>query len=48
MIEDNIAYFRGFYNKTVLKYNTLIEQFPFIVIAKIFRCRKKEFLKAIE
>ena len=48
IIEDNIAYFRGFYNKTVLKYNTLIMQFPFIVIAKVFRCREKEFLKAIE
>ncbi len=44
-VEENISYFRGFYNKTVLKYNTLIQQIPFFAIAKIFRFKKMEFFK---
>ncbi|MCX8190416.1 MAG: LemA family protein [Candidatus Diapherotrites archaeon] len=44
-IEENIAYFRGFYNKTVLKYNTLVQQFPFVIIAKLFGFKEKEFYK---
>jgi len=45
VIEENIAYFRGFYNKTVLKYNTLIEQFPFVLVTKLFGFKKKEYYK---
>lgn len=45
-IEENIAYFKGFYNKTVRKYNTLVGQFPFILIAKAFGFKEKEFYKA--
>jgi LemA protein len=45
MLEENIAYFRGFYNKTVLKFNTLTGQFPFLIIAVIFRFKEKEYYK---
>lgn len=45
VIEKNIAYFRSFYNKTVLKYNTFIELFPFVIVAKAFGFKKMEYLK---
>lgn len=44
-IEDNIAYYRGFHNKTVMKYNTLIGLFPFIIISKIFNFKEKKLLE---
>lgn len=44
-IENNIAYYRGFHNKTVTKYNTLIELFPFVIISKIFNFKEKQLLK---
>jgi len=42
-IEYNIAYYRGFYSKTVLKYNTLICTIPFSVLAKIAGFKKEEY-----
>lgn len=44
-IEDNIAYYRGFHNKTVTKYNTMIDLFPFIILSKIFGFKEKQLLK---
>jgi LemA protein len=44
-IEDNIAYYRGFHNKTVTKYNTLIGLFPFIILSKIFNFKEKQLLE---
>jgi len=44
-IEDNIAYYRGFHNKTVTKYNTLIGLFPFIILSKLFRFKEKQLLE---
>lgn len=43
-IENNIAYYRGFYNKTVTKYNILINLFPFVIISSVFRFKKKDLL----
>ncbi|MDD3086145.1 MAG: LemA family protein, partial [Candidatus ainarchaeum sp.] len=44
-IEDNIAYYRGFHNKTVTKYNTLIGLFPFIILSKLFNFKEKQLLE---
>ncbi|MBM3175903.1 MAG: LemA family protein [Chloroflexi bacterium] len=44
-IEDSIAYYRGFYNKTVLKYNTLISTVPFNFMAMAFRFKIEDFLE---
>ncbi len=45
-IENNIAYFRGFYNKTALKYNTLIIIFPINILAKIAGFKEEKYLKS--
>ncbi len=44
-IENNIAYYRGFHNKTVTKYNTLIGLFPFIILSKLFNFKEKQLLE---
>jgi LemA protein len=44
-IENNISYYRGFHNKTVTKYNTLIGLFPFIILSKIFNFKEKQLLE---
>lgn len=41
-LEDSIADRREFYNDTVTIYNTEIEQFPYVFIAKPFGYRKRE------
>ena len=42
--EERIAYSRKFYNQSVRKYNTLIEQFPFLLIAQTLHLQKMKFL----
>jgi len=42
--ESRIAYSREFYNRTVQRYNTLAEQFPFIVVARIFNFKVMQFV----
>ena len=43
--EERIAYSREFYNRTVRKYNTLIQQIPFSLVAKILRLKEMEFIR---
>jgi len=43
--EERIAYSREFYNRTVRKYNTLIQQIPFSLVAKILRFKEMEFIR---
>jgi len=43
-IEDNIAYFRAFYNKTATKFNTLISLAPINLLAKSTGFKEKELL----
>ncbi len=44
IIEYNLAHFREFYNKTALRYNTLIIQFPFTLISKTLKFKQKGFI----
>lgn len=46
--EDRIAYQRAFYNRTILKYNSLIEQFPYSLLRAINRAKKEEYLEVGE
>lgn len=45
--EERIAYSRTFYNRNVRKLNTLIDQFPFIIISIIFNIKKMDFITII-
>lgn len=42
--EDRITYSRTFYNRNVRKLNTLITQFPFIILSKLFNIPPMEFI----
>ena len=42
--EERIAYSREFYNRSVLKYNTLIIGFPFLLIATPFGMKEMEYI----
>ncbi len=44
--ENRIAYARGHYNDVVANLNTLIEQFPSSIVARLFAFRKREFFRA--
>lgn len=44
--EDQIAITRRVYNDTVETYNTLIQQFPAVVVARIFGFKRREFFDA--
>jgi len=44
-IEDNIQYARRYYNATVRDYNTRIQSFPGLLIAKPFGFRDAEFFE---
>jgi LemA protein len=46
--ESKIAFARQFYNDQVMRYNTLIEQFPSLVMARIGGFRQREFFEAEE
>jgi LemA protein len=43
--EGRIAYARQFYNDTVYKYNTKIQSFPAVVIAKRFNFTEREYFE---
>ena len=45
--ENRIAYSRGHYNDVVANFNTLIEQFPSSIVARLFAFRKREFFRAV-
>jgi LemA protein len=42
--EGRIAYSREFYNRTVRKYNLLIGQFPFVLIARLMSFKPMDYL----
>lgn len=42
--EERIAYSRMFYNRSVRKYNTLIKQFPFVILAVMYNMREMKFI----
>lgn len=42
--EQRIAYSREFYNRTTRKYNTLITQFPFMLISLSFGMKEMEYI----
>ena len=44
--EDRISYSRQFYNDTVNRYNTKIQTFPGVFIAKRFRFGEREYFEA--
>jgi LemA protein len=47
-IEEKIAYARQFYNRNVLDYNTRINTFPRMLIARLFAFQPFEFFEADE
>jgi len=46
--EDKIAYARQFYNDSVLVFNNMVEMFPGVFFAKIFRKKEKEYIEIEE
>ncbi len=42
--EERIAYSRKFYNNSVMKYNTLIKEFPFVIISRLLGFKEKEYI----
>ena len=44
--EDQIAITRRVYNDTVETYNTLIQQFPAVIVARLFGFARREFFDA--
>jgi LemA protein len=46
--EGRVAYARQFYNDSVLDYNTKIEQFPTVFIARMLRYERREYFEADE
>ncbi len=47
-IEEKIAFSRDFYNRNVLDYNTRLQTFPNVVIARNFGFQPEEFFEAEE
>jgi len=45
--EERIAYSKAFFNRSVLKYNMLIDQYPFVLIAALMNKKKRKYI-AIE
>jgi LemA protein len=43
--EDRVAYARQFYNDQVRDYNTLIQQFPAVVVANMVKFEAREFFE---
>lgn len=46
--ESKIAFARQFYNDQVMRLNTLIQQFPSVIIAKLTRFSEREFFETEE
>jgi LemA protein len=46
--ESKIAFARQFYNDQVMRYNTIIQQFPSVIIARTTGFREREFFETEE
>ena len=46
--ESKIAFSRQFYNDQVMRYNTIIQQFPSLIVARIGNFTEREFFEAEE
>jgi LemA protein len=46
--ESKIAFARQFYNDQVMRFNTLIQQFPSVIIARVTGFREREFFETEE
>ena len=46
--ESKIAFARQFYNDQVMRYNTIIQQFPSVIIARMTGFREREFFETEE
>jgi len=46
--ESKIAFSRQFYNDQVMRFNTLIEQFPSLIVARLGNFTQREFFEAEE
>ena len=46
--ESKIAFSRQFYNDQVMRFNTLIEQFPSLIVARLSSFTQREFFEAEE
>jgi LemA protein len=46
--ESKIAFARQFYNDQVMRFNTIIQQFPSVIIAKLTGFREREFFETEE
>ena len=44
-IEDKLAAARRYYNQTVYRYNTVLQSFPAVLVATLFRFHKREFFE---
>jgi LemA protein len=42
--EERIAYSREFYNRSIRKYNTLIQQFPFLFVSSFLKIKQMGFI----
>ncbi len=44
-IEDKLAAARRYYNQTVYRYNTVLQSFPAVIVARTLRFREREFFE---
>jgi LemA protein len=44
--ESKIAFARQFYNDQVMRFNTMIQQFPSLIVARLARFTEREFFEA--
>ena len=46
--EGRVAYARQFYNDSVLGYNNKLDQFPTVILAKMFNFERSDYFEADE
>jgi LemA protein len=44
-IEDKLAAARRYYNQTVYRYNTVLQSFPAVIVARTLRFKEREFFE---
>lgn len=44
-IEDKLAAARRYYNQTVYRYNTILQSFPAVIVARMLRFSEREFFQ---
>jgi LemA protein len=44
-IEDKLAAARRYYNQTVYRYNTVLQSFPAVIVARALRFQEREFFE---